>query len=216
MRKYFLGLVYMVLLVPAFSGSAAAAGYYVGILGGVGFLPEAEATDAGGQMNFSYDTGYDGSITFGFDLGEEYPKIGHGRVEIEFNKAKNDYDEVEFVEGKVRADGSVARTSIMLNTIGEYKTESGVIIYALLGLGWARISLDNVTIMGDPFVNDSDDQLAYQAGVGLTWQFSRHFFFDVSYRYYGTTDPKFTEQDGAGLDYKYSSNRVLAGFRLQF
>ncbi|KPK34448.1 MAG: hypothetical protein AMK70_07455, partial [Nitrospira bacterium SG8_35_1] len=132
MNKNFQCLIGSVLLVLVLNSSAAASGYYIGIQGGAGFLPEAKGSDSEGSANFKYDAGYDGSITLGYDLGNNYPNIGNGRVELEFNTAANDMDSVEFVEGKSGVDGSAERTSIMFNTIGEYVTESGMIIYALL------------------------------------------------------------------------------------
>lgn len=216
MKKNMRYFIITALLVTGFSSSAAAEGFYIGFLGGGSFLPEAQGSDADGRVNISYDPGFDGSITLGYDLGIEHPDVGKGRVELEFNRASNNMDEAEFVEGSVGIDGSAERTSIMLNTIGEYTTRSGMIIYALLGLGWAEITLDNVSVLGEPFVDDSSSQLAYQAGLGFGWRFSSHFVFDISYRYYGTTDPSFTENDGSNLDYEYSSHRVLAGVRLHF
>ena len=215
MRKTLQSLIVAVLLVFGLS-TTAAAGYYIGFLGGGSFLPDAKASDAGGNTNFSFDGGFDGSVTLGYDLGTEFPKIGKGRVELEFNRASNDLKEAQFLENSSGGTGSAERTSVMLNTIGEYKTQNGIIIYALLGLGWAQISLDNIAILGVPFVDDSDSQLAYQAGLGLAWKFFPHFFFDVSYRYFGTTDPSFTKQDGENIDYEYDSHRVLAGVRLHF
>jgi opacity protein-like surface antigen len=217
MRKIFQYLITTALLFFSLSTSAAAAGYYISFLGGGSFLPEAKASDVDGSTNFSFDGGFDGSISLGYALGSDYPTIGRGRVELEFNTASNDLDDVEFVEGGAGGSGSAERTGFMLNTIGEYQTQSGIIIYALLGLGWAEITLDNVSILGVPFVNDSDSSLlAYQAGLGIAWKFSQHFFFDVSYRYFGTTDPEFTKQDGNNLEYEYDSHRVLAGIRLHF
>ena len=216
MQKTFQCLIVAALLVLGLNTSAHAAGYYIGFLGGGSFLPESKANDALGSTNFSFDSGFDGSISLGYDLGTAYPKIGRGRVELEFNKASNDLDEADFIENSSGVSGSAERTSIMLNTIGEYKTQKGIIIYALLGLGWSEIGLDNVAILGTPFVDDSDSQLAYQAGLGLAWKFLPHFFFDVSYRYYGTTDPSFTKHDGDSLDYEYDSHRLLAGVRLHF
>ena len=204
------------ILLLVYSSSAAAGGYYVGIQGGVGFLPETKASDSEGSINFAYDAGYDGSITVGYNIGNDYPNIGNGRIEVEFNAASNDIDEAEFTQVNSAVDGSADRTSIMLNTIGEYVTESGMIIYVLLGLGWAEVTLDNLSINGEPFVDDSNSQLAYQAGLGVAWRFSERFFFDLGYRYYGTTDPEFTKEDGKNLDYEYASHRLLAGLRMQF
>lgn len=217
MQKTFQCLIVAALLVLGLNTSAHAAGYYIGFLGGGSFLPDSKANDALGSTNFIFDGGFDGSITLGYDLGTEYPKMGRGRVELEFNTASNDIKEAEFVQGGETATGSAERTSVMLNTIGEHKTQSGIIVYALLGLGWAKVSLDNVSIRDTPFVDDSDSKLlAYQAGLGVCWEFSPHFLLDFSYRYYGTTDPEFTKQDGNTLDYEYASHRVLAGVRLAF
>ncbi|KPJ98006.1 MAG: hypothetical protein AMJ60_09740 [Desulfobacterales bacterium SG8_35] len=216
MKKNLQCLIGTALFTLILNSPVAAAGYYMGIQGGVGFPQETKANDSEGSRNFTYDAGYDASIILGYDLGEEHPRVGRGRVELEFNTASNDLNEAEFVEGKVGAGGSADRTSIMLNTIGEYATQAGMTIYALIGLGWAEISLDNVSIMGDPFVDDSNNQLAYQFGLGLAWNLSKHFVFDVGYRYYGTTDPEFTTKDGTSLDYEYASHRILAGLRLHF
>ena len=216
MKKSFQYLIGTCLLVLVLNSRVAAGRYYIGIQGGGSFLPEAKATDSQGGFNVSYDPGFDGSITAGYDLGNDHPNIGNGRVELEFNTASNDMDEAEFVEGNLGIDGSADRTSIMVNTIGEYVTESGMIIYALLGLGWAEITLDNVSVLGEPLVDDSNSQLAYQAGLGLGWRLSNHFVADISYRYYGTTDPEFTKKDGTNLDYEYTSHRFLAGLRLYF
>ena len=216
MKKSIQSLTVTVLMVLVINSPAAAAGYYIGIQGGAGFLADAGASDPEGNLNFSYDAGYDGSVTLGYDLGTEHPKIGKGRVELEFNTASNDMKEVEFVEGKFEVAGSADRISIMVNTIGEYTTQSGMMIYALLGLGWAKVSLDNVSILGEPFVDDSSNQLAYQAGLGVAWKLSDHFVFDLGYRYYATTNPDFTEKDGTSLDYEYASHRVLAGVRVNF
>lgn len=217
MKKNFCCMIAAVLLSCGFSTSVAAAGYYVGIQGGAGIVSDTEGSDSEGRANFRYDTGYDGSITLGYDLGAEHPKIGKGRVELEFNKASNDIKDAEFVEGKSEVSGSAKRTSIMLNTIGEYTTQSGIIIYALLGLGWAEISLDNVSIMGgELFVDDSNSQLAYQLGFGFGRRLSEHLTVDIGYRFYGTTSQDFTKEDGTRLDFEYASHRVVAGLRLNF
>lgn len=216
MKKQFGFLIGAALSVLIFSTSAGAAGYYVGIHGGGSFLPEAKASDADGSINFSYDAGYDASVTLGYDLGDSHPEIGRGRVEVEFNTASNDPDEAEFVEGGVGAAGSVERVGVMFNTIGEYKTRTGIIYYALLGLGWAEITLDNLTILGEPFADDSDSRLAYQAGLGVAWKFAEHLYFDLGYRYFSTTDLEFIKEDGTSLDYEYAGHRILAGIRLHF
>ena len=104
----------------------------------------------------------------------------------------------------------------MLNTIGEQAVRSGFTFYALLGLGWARVDFDNVSILDEPFADGSSNELAYQAGLGVSWNPSSHIVVEVSYRYYGTTDPKISGADGKDIDFEYSCNRFLAGLRVNF
>lgn len=216
MKTIYLYLLGAVLAIPVFSSVAAASGYYIGVQGGGAFLPESESSDPEGNFNFSYDAGFNGAVAFGYDLGDAHPKIGRGRVEVEVSTASNDLKEAEFVEGAAGADGSVSRKGIMLNTIGEYTAGSGRIVYVLLGIGWAEVSLDNVVILQTPFVDDSSSELAYQVGLGIGRKITEHFAADIGYRFYGTTDPEFTTREGTTLDYEYTSHLVLLSFRFYF
>lgn len=216
MKKIYLYLLGAVLLNLVLISAAGAAGYYIGVQGGAGYLPEAVAADPQGRFNFSHDTGLSGGVTIGYDLGDEHPKIGRGRVEIEFSAASNDLEEAEFVEGAVGAGGSVSRKGIMLNTIGEHTTASGRILYVLVGIGWAEVSLDNVSILQSPFVDDSSSQLAYQVGVGIGRRITEHVAADIGYRFYGTTEPEFSTREGTTLDHEYTSHLLLASFRFYF
>jgi opacity protein-like surface antigen len=205
-----------VFLVVIIEGVAAAEGFYVGLLGGVGVLSDSKASDSGGNFNISYEPGFDGAVSFGYHLGESHPDVGRGRVELEFNMASNDLQDAEFVDSTVTAAGSAKRQSLMINTIGEYVMRSGMVIYALVGLGGARVELEDTMIVDQPLANDSDSQLAYQFGLGIGWPLSKHFTIDFGYRYFGTTDLTFTKNNGEGLDYEYASHRFLAGIRLGF
>ena len=216
MKRIILYAVLLAFLFIPVKPIMAAGNFYLGLHGGAAIPDDSKATDSGGRYNIDYDLGFDGSITLGYDLGDSYPKVGRGRVELEVNHAENDLDEADFAEGKVSAGGSIKRTSVMVNTIGEHKTRSGVIIYALLGAGWAKIELDNATILDQPLADDDDSQLAYQIGAGIGWQLNRRITYDLGYRYLGTLDPNFTAADGKSLDYDYGCHRILAGIRFNF
>lgn len=216
MKKIYLYLLGAILAIPVLSSAAAAAGYYIGVQGGGAFLPETESSDSDGSFNFSYDAGINGAVAFGYDLGDEHPKIGRGRVEVEVSTASNDLKEAEFVEGEAGVSGSVSRKGIMFNTIGEYNYGSGRIAYVLLGIGWAEVSLDDVSILQTPFVDDSSSEFAYQVGVGIGRRITEHFAADIGYRLYGTTEPEFTTQEGTTLDYEYISHLLVVSLRFYF
>ena len=194
----------------------AAGNFYLGLHGGATMPDDSKATDAEGRYTIDYDFGFDGSITAGYSLGDEYPKIGRGRVELELGYAENDLDQADYAEGKVSAGGSIKRTSVMLNTIGEHKIPGGVILYALLGVGAAKLELDNATVLDQPLADDDDTELAFQVGAGIGWEMNRHITYDMGYRYFLTTDPSFSTGKGNSLDYEYSCHRFLAGIRLNF
>jgi len=216
MKRIIQSAVLLVFLFVPVKTIMAAGNFYLGLHGGVAIPDESKAKDSEGSYNIDYDLGFDGSITLGYNLGDRYPKIGRGRVELEVNHAENDLDEADFVEGKVGADGSIKRTGFMFNTIGEHKTRAGVIIYALLGAGWAKIELDNATILDEPLADDDDTQLAFQVGAGVGWQLNRRITYDLGYRYFATQDPDFSKDDGKRLDYEYGCHRILAGIRFNF
>ena len=216
MKRILQSVTFFVFLLVPLTGAWAAGNFYLGLHGGAAIPDDSKATDSEGRYNIDYDLGFDGSITFGYNLGDSYPKIGRGRVELEVNYAENDLDEADFLEGKVSAGGSIKRTGVMINTIGEHKTRSGVIIYALLGAGFAKIELDNATILDQPLADDDETELAFQVGAGIGWEMNRHITYDIGYRYLLTTDPNFTTSEDKGLDYEYACHRILAGIRFNF
>jgi len=216
MKRILQSVTFFVFLLVPLTGAWAAGNFYLGLHGGVAIPDDSKASDSDGRYNIDYDYDFDGSLTVGYNLGDKYPKLGRGRVELELNYAENDLDEADFVEGKVGADGSIKRTAVMVNTIGEHKTSSGVIIYALLGGGFAKIELDNATILDQPLADDDETELAFQVGAGIGWEMNRHITYDIGYRYLLTTDPNFTTDEDKGLDYEYGCHRILAGIRFNF
>jgi opacity protein-like surface antigen len=216
MKRITQSMTFFVFLLVPLTGAWAAGNFYLGLHGGAAILDESKATDNEGRYKIDYDIDFDGSVTLGYKLGDKFPKIGRGRVELEVNYAENDLDEADFTDGKVSAGGSIKRTGIMFNSIGEHRTDAGVIIHALLGIGWAKIDLDNATVLDQLVVDDDDSQLAFQIGAGVGYQLNSRITYEVGYRYFFTLDPSYTTDGGKTLDYEYGAHRILAGIRFNF
>lgn len=87
------------------------------------------------------------------------------------------------------------------------------------GLGAAQVSLNDFLIVTYPIVpnpptterllvDDKAWQFAYQVGAGLGYELKESIVVDLSYRYFATLDPKFTDVEGNELEANYSHHNV--------
>ncbi len=204
------------LLFAATPALAQESGFYLGIHGGGAFMEGAENSGETGSFNLEFKPGYLAGITLGFDLREDFPRIGIGRMEIEISHRTSDLDEAEFVDGNIATEGEATVTSVMLNTFGEYRDSAPWIPYLGAGIGWARVSLQDVEIFGGTLVDDEDDRFAFQAGAGLGYEVGPHLTFDLGYRYFAVMDPEFRDSEGERFESEYRAHQVQLGMRWNF
>ncbi len=204
-------------LSPAFSLAwAAGPGPYVELQGLGTYVLAGQSDSATGSFNLKYDPGYGGALAIGYDLAEAYPDFGQGRVELEASSRTNTLTKAEFKEGSVAADGEIRVESLLLNTFAEYHRGSNLVPYLGFGLGYARVTMKQATVYGQPFADDSAGVLAFQGGLGVGLEVSDHLTFDLGYRFFGTLKPSFKSADGSSFDAKYSSHNALLGLRVRF
>jgi opacity protein-like surface antigen len=210
-------LILMVCLwIAPVSAALAQGGLYIGLHGGGSFLEGAENEGDSGTFNLEFDPGYLAGVTVGYDLRDNYPKIGKGRVEIEFAYRSNDLDQVEFADSDMDAGGEATVFSVMLNTFGEYRETTPWIPYVGAGIGWARISLKDVDISRGPLVDDEDNRFAFQFGAGLGYELSPHFALDLGYRYFAVLEPEFRDAQGEEFESEYRTHQIHLGVRVTF
>lgn len=209
-----LPLSLLVLCMPALADDR---GPYLAVRGGLVLLDEAKFRDDLGTLHLDFDAGQGGAVAIGYDLGGKYPKLGQGRVELEGAYRKNDLDEADFAQGKVRAGGEMTAESIMFNAYGEYRDQVPWIPYAGLGFGYAVVEMKETTIDGAPFVDDEDEVFAYQFAIGTTYLFSPSWGLDMGYRLFGTAKPEFRRVDGSDtVRGEYLSHQFSLGLRVTF
>ncbi|WP_298039485.1 outer membrane beta-barrel protein [uncultured Desulfuromonas sp.] len=198
---------------PALAGEE---GPYIGAHFGALLLDEAENTGRGGSFHLDFDPGTLYGGAFGYDLGENHPRIGRGRVELEVSSGQSDLKEAHFLDGKVDAEGDISALSFMLNTVGESRNDSAWTPFIGFGFGYALVSLNNARASGQPLADDEDGVFAWQALAGISLAMHRLVNLDFAYRYFSAVEPEFKDATGETFESEYSSHRLSLGLRVGF
>ena len=176
----------------------------------------AEENDAGPVSDMDFDTGIASAVAIGLDHGWRY---AHARSELEFAYHQSDVDGGSLSGLKV-TDGEVEALSLLLNLFYTIETGYSITPYIMGGLGVAFLDIDNVTIAGTSFIEDSEFALAYQTGVGLDLPLTDSLSLDLSYRYFGTADKEFENNTVSSstkyFDFRYETHNALQGLRYKF
>lgn len=212
-RYFFLfSLFIFVLTSPAW---AQHSGPYLGVFVGGQLLSPAESEDSLGTFNLEYRPAPSGSVVLGWEL-EPGSNIGEGRVELEYTRRSNRLDEVEFNDGKVKADGDLTVDSLLFNTFGVYRSSSSLTPYFGAGIGVARITAADLTVTGQPLIDDDALVLAYQFGAGFEIELTQFLSLDLGYRLFSSAKAKLTEANGDEVKTEYLSHSAMVGLRLGF
>lgn len=212
-------ILMLMIALPVFLSTAVFAdqsGPYLGVNAGANLFDEASKNENSlGTFNLDYEPGYQTSLTLGYRLAPN-SRHGNGRVELEIGYRQNSLDQIEFSDGKFTATGEASVWSLMVNTFGEYATETRWTPYVGAGLGMAMVSLQGVEVDGTAVVDDDDLVLAYQIGVGVGYALSSAVDLDLGYRFFGTSNPGFTDVDGVEFDSEYYAHNLQLGIRISF
>jgi len=107
----------------------------------------------------------------------------------------------------------------MANAYYDFKNSSAFQPYVGAGIGLAVIDINDLRASDwdadEPAVNVDDTVFAYQIMIGVAYAINQNIAIDLSYRYLGTSDPEFTDQDG-DFDYEFSEHNILVGLRYTF
>ena len=191
-------------------------GPYVGAYLGGNILADAKGTDDLGSFNLGYSPALQGSLVFGWDLGQDNPFGGEGRVELEYARRSNPLDHAEFLEGRVQGDGNLTADSLLLNFIGAHHNDSRWAPNIVIGIGAARMDASGMKVSGRPLTNETATVFAYQLGAGVDYALSDALSLDLGYRFFSSMRPKFTETTDHEFDIGYLSHSVVLGLRLGF
>ena len=195
------------------SFNAHAQNWYVQINGMGTFVEDADNTDPTGTITSEHDFGGGGGAAAGYALGPV-------RLEGEVAYRSNGVDDliafgISAESVGLIVDGSIDSFAFMVNGWYDVTQIGGPVVpYLGGGVGFAVVTLDDVSLGGIPVVDDSDTVFAYQVGAGVHWNINPQFALDVGYRLMATTDPDFRAVDGSRFESEYRTHNFLVGFKI--
>ena len=186
------------------SSAAVAEPWYVGVNAAAVWLMDSDIKN-GISGEASFDTGFGVGGAVGYDFGP-------ARLEGEIEYRINDYDKAGLNSvGKANSGGSYKSLALMANGYYDFENASSFTPFIMAGIGGANIDTDSLTVGGLNIPSDSSWQFAYQVGAGVGWMFTNSWLLDISYRFFGTTDPEF-----GNAKMQYLNHNLLLGIRFSF
>jgi opacity protein-like surface antigen len=190
-------------------------GPYVGAFLGGNYLMTSQATDNMGNYGLTFDPALQGSAVAGWDFAPGNP-VGEGRIELEYTHRSNPLNQLKFAEGSITGSGNVTADSLLANFWGVFHNKSPWAPYLGVGLGAARMEASSLKVAGQPLGSGSSVVFAYQLGTGVDFTLTDKLSLDLGYRFFNSTQPKFTEASGQSFKMDYSSHCAILGLRYGF
>ena len=207
---------------------APAANAYEGLYGAVGaglsYMQHDRDVESDGlwDSEADYDNGIGVYTALGYDYGNNW------RTELEFSYRSNDVrhfagDGLGFAGWSGGTlNGDLQSYAVMANLLYDFDLGSDrVTPYVGVGVGGAitEANFNGSSPAGTIMVDDGSKRLAYQGIAGLAFALAENLSFDVSYRYFGTTENTFDASGtgvGATIDHQVNSHNLFAGLRWNF
>jgi len=205
------------LLCMATIASAQHAQPYLSLTGGLQLADEMTLSDQTGDYTLDFEDGFFTGGAFGFYLGDAFPQLGKGRIELEVGFRYNELKEAHFATGTDPAYGEMTTISVMLNTLAEYRNYSPYYIpYVGVGVGFAHVAMIDTRVGLSPMIDDESLQIAYQALAGVSIPLREKLALDCGYRFFSTLDPEFTDAQNRKVNAEYGSHAIELALRLSF
>ena len=200
------GLFVCLNFVSALAGDP---GFYAGVNAGLVVPTDVELSYPGFSGDVSRKVGYSIGGAAGYDFGTNV------RAEAEISYKSNDTNELKNSGTSTGLNATITALNFMANAYYDFRSQHsfGVMPYLGAGVGMSRLSTNNA--VGTIMLDSDDTVFAYQAIAGLAFEASSNVTMDVGYRYFRTTDAKFTGNPGL-VTMKYDSHNILAGLRFRF
>lgn len=204
-------LVASVALFLSAGAMAAEPNWYVGGAGGATWFEPSDSDANGNSYENRFDTGY----VFSGAIGREF---GNGlRAEGEVGYRNASVDTITPNSGsEFNGEGSMSALSLMANGLYDFDVGMKIKPYIGAGIGFARVSANDIKLNGSQLVDDSDVVFAYQAIGGLGYDLTRDWTAFAEYRYFATLDPTFNATGGGDYDSQFMSHNALVGVRYRF
>jgi opacity protein-like surface antigen len=157
--------------------------YYLSAGGGLHLQSDQDGnTVSTTAYSIEFDPGFVGQAALGTYLGQDF------RLEAEAAYRTADYDQATAGGTTVTPTNDLKIATGMLNLLYDVHLGSSFVPYVGAGLGLAQLSSSDTTIGGLLAKGKDTTEVAYQAILGVTYQFDRSWNLDLDARYLGTSD----------------------------
>jgi len=195
-------------------GTAAAQSFYAGAYGGVGIPHDSDTSVSsapGVPITTSGDIGYAVGVFTGYEFGNGF------RAEGELAYRRNGLDEQSAFGVALPMEGDSSTLALMANGIYEFQFGTSPFApYVGAGVGFARFSVIDAAIVGNPPESHDDNVFAYQLIAGIGYELSPAWTLFADYRLFGTANPQFTNSVGDQIETEYLDSTVLVGLSRSF
>jgi len=217
-RRFSICLALAALAATAAGGARAQTpGWYVGGEGAWSHLNDqnATATSPGTStpLKIHPSEGFAAGVNGGFEF--------QSGLRLEGELVYRRHDETSATNAGVTGPthGNIDNLAIMGNAYYDFNNATRFTPYVGAGVGAARLHLDDFNSVGTPGLSDDNWQLAYQGIAGVRYTIDPNWSASLDYRYFGTTDPKFTGTVGgvpSSLKTDYRTHNVMLGVAYHF
>ena len=181
-------------------------GLYIAGRLGASFLNDS--TISAEVIPFTIDAEFDTGIFFEGAVGYDF---GMFRLEVEIGYQKNDVDKFSGYGESVSASGYFDALSSMTNGYLDFENHTAFTPYIGAGIGYAVVSVNDISIGDFPLSYDNDTVFAYQFGVGVGYSATKNLIIDLAYKYFATEDADFES-----TKVEYNSHNIAIGIRYAF
>jgi len=199
--------------VTAMTGAAIAQdqpGYYVGV--GIGYN-DVSTGDVDGGTTFATTAEFDdalpgvGTVSLGYDYE------GPLRGEVEISMRDNEVDQV----ANINVNGDIKAQALMVNAFYDFHDILPVVTpYLGVGVGMARLNVDQVSAVNTSISDDVDRVLAGQMMAGAAVEVMKDIDLTAQYTYFLTEDGDFDNVLGQEYELEYVAHSLMLGLRFNF
>jgi len=198
-------------LSAALVGSASADSNYLDKIylgGGVG---------ASLQSNDAYNQKHSGANDWYFDDTAEYTlRVGAQKSwlksELELNYASYDANKRRTLASgnELDASGSLDRTSLMINFLGDYEISS-FSLFAGGGVGASKLDWEDVKLPNtNGYLEDSDTVFSYSLIAGANYNLDENWAIGARYKYMDGTDYKIEDNNSLTEKFDFPSSHNIS------
>lgn len=211
MRKLLAAVVGIIMLSPPAWAQSENSGFYFALSGGLSLVQDSDISATVSGVPATGELEFDPGFSIGAQAGFKWPQSF--RTELEYRFSHADVDTASVSVAGLSAAGAVGGSAWS---------------HALLANGWYDWDLNNGWMpyigggIGGFIVDATDTEADFvfggQAGVGISYAYTKDVVFDLGYRYVITQDPTFGSDVAtiSDIDAEYSSHNFILGVRGHF